>query len=44
MNIVETVRSGARRYQDGLTMDYRDWPTLIKDVDREIVIYRGSTN
>lgn len=44
MKIVETVRSGARRYQDGLTMDYRDWPTLIKDVDRGIVIYPGSTN
>lgn len=39
MDIVETVKTGGRRYHDGLTLDYRDWPTLIEDVDREIVIY-----
>jgi hypothetical protein len=32
MDIVETIQTGGRRYQDGLTLDYRDWPVLIKDV------------
>lgn len=39
MDIVETIRTGGRRYQDGLTLDYCDWPTLIKDVDKDIVVY-----
>jgi hypothetical protein len=39
MDIVETVQTGARRYHDGLTLDYRDWPALIKDVDKDIVVY-----
>lgn len=39
MTIAETIRDGGRRYQDGLTLDYRDWPALIKDVDRDAVVY-----
>jgi hypothetical protein len=39
MEIVETVRTGDRRYQDGFTLDYRDWPALIKDVDRSAIVY-----
>jgi hypothetical protein len=44
MTIVETIRAGRRSYQDGLTLDYRDWPVLIKDVDKGIVVYPGPTN
>ncbi len=39
MKIVEMIRSGERRYQDVFTLDYRDWPTLIKDLDRGAVVY-----
>ena len=39
MDIVETIQTGGRRYQEGLTLDYRDWPALIKDVDKDIVVY-----
>lgn len=41
MDIVETIETGGRRYHDGLTLDYRDWPALIKDVDRDAVVYRA---
>ena len=44
MNVVETVRTGVRGYQDGFTLDYRDWPALIKDVDRGTVVYPGLSN
>ena len=44
MDIVETVRTGVRCYQDGFTLDYRDWPALIKDVDRGTVVYPGLSN
>lgn len=39
MEIVETIQTGDRRYQDGLTLDYRDWPVLIKDLDSGTVVY-----
>lgn len=39
MDIIETIQTGVRRYQNGLTLDYRDWPALIKDVDRGTVVY-----
>ena len=39
MDVVETVRTGDRRYQDGFTLDYRDWPALIKDIDRGATVY-----
>lgn len=39
MDIVETIQTGGRRYHDGLTLDYRDWPALIKDVDKDITVY-----
>lgn len=44
MTIVETIRTGRRRYQDGFTVDYRDWPALIKDIDRGTVVYPGPSN
>lgn len=44
MEIIYTIQSGGRNYQDGLTLDYRDWPALIKDVDRGTVVYPGPTN
>ena len=44
MNVVETVRTGVRGYQDGFTLDYRDWPALIKDVDRGTVVYPELSN
>ena len=44
MNVVETVRTGVRGYQDGLTLDYRDWPALIKDVDTGTVVYPVLSN
>ena len=39
MNIVETIRTGARRHHEGFTLDYRDWPALIKDLDRGTTVY-----
>ena len=39
MDVVETVRTGDRRYQDGFTLDYRYWPALITDVDRGATVY-----
>jgi hypothetical protein len=44
MDIVETIQAGSRRYQDGLTLDYRDWPVLIKDIDKGVVVYPGPTD
>lgn len=44
MEIVDTIQSGGRHCQDGLTPDYRDWPALITDVDRRTVVYPGPTN
>ena len=39
MDVVETIQTGRRGYTGGLTLDYRDWPALIKDVDRGTVVY-----
>lgn len=39
MDIEDTIQTGKRRYQTGLTIDYRDWPALIKDVDTGTVVY-----
>lgn len=39
MDIIEPIQTGTRRYQNGLTLDYRDWPALIRDVDRGTVVY-----
>lgn len=39
MDIVETVQTGRRGYSQRFTLDYRDWPTLFKDVDRDVVVY-----
>lgn len=39
MDIVQTIENGSRRYQNALTLDYRDFPSLIKDVDAGVVVY-----
>lgn len=39
MEISQTIQTGERRYQDQLTLDYRDWPVLIKDLDSGTVVY-----
>lgn len=39
MHIVETVQNGTRSYQSGLTLDYRDWPARITDVETGTVVY-----
>jgi len=35
----QVAMTGVRGYQDGFTLDYRDWPALIKDVDRSATVY-----
>lgn len=37
--IVEIIQDGERRYQQTLTIDYRDFPTKITDLDADTVIY-----
>lgn len=39
MDIVQTIENGSRRCQNALTLDYRDFPSLIKDVDAGVVVY-----
>lgn len=39
MEIVDTIQTGDRRYHHGLTLDYRDWPVLIKDLDSGTIVY-----
>lgn len=39
MDIIQTIENGPRRYHDALTLDYRDFPALIKDADTGAVIY-----
>jgi hypothetical protein len=39
MKIVEVVREGDRPYNEWLSLDYRDWPVLIKDLDAGTVVY-----
>lgn len=42
MDVIETIQTGRRGYSQGFTLDYRDWPALIKDVDRDAVVYSAT--
>lgn len=44
MEVVESIRTGSRRYESGLTLDYRDWPALIKDLDSGAVVYPAESS
>jgi hypothetical protein len=37
--IIQKAQSAYNFHQDGFTLDYRDWPALIKDVDRSATVY-----
>lgn len=39
MEIIEIKSKGLRPYDQWLSLDYRDWPALINDVDRGAVVY-----
>ncbi|MDR1513301.1 MAG: hypothetical protein LBS56_07470 [Propionibacteriaceae bacterium] len=41
LDVEEVVRGGPRRCHQGLAIDYRDSPTLIKDVDTGATVYPG---
>lgn len=38
LKIVETVHDGARRYNEWLSLDYRDFPVSIRDADTGAII------
>lgn len=38
-DIIETIKAGHRRYQDTLSIDYRDFPSRITDADTGAPIY-----
>ena len=39
MEIVDVKCSGHRPYREWLSLDYRDWPDCITDIDRGVVVY-----
>jgi hypothetical protein len=39
MTIIHTVSDGPRRYNDSLSLDYRDFPATITDADTGAVVY-----
>lgn len=39
MTILEPIRAGNRNYRNVFTLDYREWPVLIKDVDSGTVVF-----
>ena len=39
LEIIETVESGLRPYDEWLNLDYRDFPARIADVDAGTVVY-----
>ena len=39
MDIVQTIKSGKRRYEDALPLDYRDFPSRITDLDTGTIVY-----
>ena len=39
LRILETVKDGSRRYNEWLSIDYRDFPASIKDADTGTVVY-----
>ena len=42
MDVIETIQTGRRGYSQGFTLDYRDWPALIQDVDRGTIVYSAA--
>ena len=44
MQVIETVCGGSRGRIDGLTLDYRDFPTQITDTDTGTVVYSLPTD
>lgn len=43
MEIIETVQEGLRPYNQWLSLDYRDWPSLIADLDSGTVVYPAAS-
>ena len=43
MEIITTVHQGLRPYNQWLSLDYRDWPSLIKDLDSGTVVYPAAS-
>ena len=39
LNILEVITNGPRRYDDTLSLDYRDFPAKITDIDNGSVVY-----
>lgn len=39
MTIIQTASDGPRRYNDSLSLDYRDFPATITDADTGAVVY-----
>jgi hypothetical protein len=39
MEIIESIHGGLRRYDDALSLDYRDWLATIKNVDTGAMVY-----
>ncbi len=44
MEVVETVRGDGRGPVDGLTLDYRDFPSRITDIDPGTVVYSADVS
>ncbi len=39
MEVIEVIHDGLRRYHHSLTLNYRDWPAIIKSLDTGAVLY-----
>lgn len=39
LDIIEVVADGPRRYNDTLSLDYRDFPARVTDVETRVVVY-----
>lgn len=39
MEIISVQSRGLRPYDEWLSLDYRDWPARITDIDRGVVVY-----
>ena len=39
MEVIEVIHDGLRRHHHSLTLDYRDWPAIIKSLDTGAVVY-----
>ncbi|EEZ90260.1 hypothetical protein HMPREF0578_0165 [Mobiluncus mulieris 28-1] len=42
--ITEIIKDGPRRYNEFLTVDYRDFPVLITNVETDEVVYSAETD